>query len=339
MPKRQARTQPQETPKPSTPPQLERVARTVRVLIIDDEPNVIQSLSDILKTHDMDSLGALYGEEGIRLAMEESPDVILLDSRMPGISGFDVCTILKEEERTTHIPIIFLTGRDITEENIIRGLELGAYDYITKPYRVAELLSRIRVMARIKFAEQRARELSVTDELTGLYNRRFLLQRLEEELSRARRYRLPLSCIMLDLDYFKRVNDDHGHQAGDQVLRHVAELLRRECRKEDILARYGGEEFTVVISGDEQDGRGASERFRHRLETSPVAIEGGALTITASFGVACYPNHLPEGDLSAFLHLADIALYHAKRTGRNRVVTYTPDLEAEKGPSPQTEAQ
>jgi diguanylate cyclase (GGDEF)-like protein len=342
MAKRQGRVQPPQTPEPSVAPagrapEPERIGETVRVLIIDDEPNVIQSLGDILKTHGMESLGALYGEEGIRLATEESPDVILLDSRMPGISGFDVCTILKQEEHTRHIPIIFLTGRDITEENVVRGLELGAYDYITKPYRVAELLSRIRVMARIKFAEQRARELSVTDELTGLYNRRFLLQRLEEELSRARRYRLPLTCVLIDLDNFKRVNDDHGHQAGDHVLRQVGQLLRHECRKEDILARYGGEEFTVVLSGDEQDGRGASERLRHRLETSPLTMDGATVTITASFGVACYPTHMPEGDLSALLHLADVALYQAKRAGRNRVVTYSRDFEPDKGPAPQAQ--
>jgi len=301
----------------------------ITVLIIDDEANVVQSLSDILESYGMKALGALYGEEGIRMVSDEKPDVILLDCRMPGISGYDVCSELKEEEQTAHIPIIFLTGKDINEENIVRGLELGAYDYITKPYRVAELLARIRVMARIKAAEQRARELSVTDELTGLYNRRFLLQRCEEELSRAHRYRLPLTCIILDLDLFKRVNDDFGHQAGDLVLRHVAQAVRSECRKEDIVARYGGEEFIVALSGDERDGLGLAERIRHRLETTEIAVDDTTVVITGSFGVANYPNQMPEGDVSTLIHLADMALYRAKRAGRNQVAIYTPEPEAE----------
>jgi len=325
---------------PKTPPESEserpegvertetqEVGEAIRVLIIDDEANVVQSLTDVLESYRMEALGALYGEEGIRLASEERPDVILLDSRMPGISGFDVCTRLKEEEQTRHIPIIFLTGKDITEENVVRGLELGAYDYITKPYRVAELLARIRVMARIKVAEQRARELSVTDELTGLYNRRFLFQRCEEELSRAHRYRLPLTCILLDLDRFKRINDDYGHYAGDEVLRRVAQATRSECRKEDIVARYGGEEFVVALSGDAHDGLGLAERIRHRLETTEIPVDDVTVLITASFGVATYPNHMPEGDVSTLIHLADVALYQAKRAGRNQVITYTPEAE------------
>lgn len=314
---------------PKTPPESEEAGEVVRVLIIDDDANILQSLTDILESYQMEALGALYGEEGIRLATEGRPDVILLDSRMPGISGFDVCTRLKEEEQTKHIPIIFLTGKDITEENVVRGLELGAYDYITKPYRVAELLARIRVMARIKVAEQRARELSVTDELTGLYNRRFLLQRCEEELSRAQRYRLPVTCILLDLDRFKRINDDHGHRAGDEVLRRVAQAMQGECRKEDIVARYGGEEFVVVLSGDQRDGLGLSERIRHRLETTEIAVDDTTVVITGSFGVASYPNHMPEGDVSTLIHLADTALYQAKRAGRNQVTLYTLEAEAE----------
>lgn len=318
-----------EADTPKTPPESEEVGEVVRVLIIDDDANILQSLTDILESYQMEALGALYGEEGIRLATEGRPDVILLDSRMPGISGFDVCSRLKEEEQTKHIPIIFLTGKDITEENVVRGLELGAYDYITKPYRVAELLARIRVMARIKVAEQRARELSVTDELTGLYNRRFLLQRCEEELSRAHRYRLPLTCILLDLDRFKRINDDHGHRAGDEVLRRVAQAMQGECRKEDIVARYGGEEFVVVLSGDQRDGLGLSERIRHRLETTEIAVDDTTVVITGSFGVASYPSHMPEGDVSTLIHLADTALYQAKRAGRNQVTLYTLEAEAE----------
>ncbi len=307
----------------------ESAGKETRVLIIDDDPNVVQTLSDILEAQGMRPLGALYGEEGIRLALEERPDVILLDSRMPGISGYDVCTRLKEEDATAHIPIIFLTGNDIQEENVVRGLELGAYDYITKPYRVAELLARIRVMARIKEAEQRMRELSVTDELTGLYNRRFLQQRLDEELSRARRYRLPLACVLLDMDNFKSVNDDYGHQAGDQVLRRVAQLIRSECRREDIVARYGGEEFLVVLSGDEQHALGLAERIRHRLENSSTRFADASVVVTASAGVASCPEQMTEGDAGALIHLADIALYRAKRAGRNRVEVYSPEAEDE----------
>jgi len=325
---------PQADPGPEVSAQAQEARDVVRVLIIDDEPNVIQTLSDILESNGMHTTAALYGEEGIRLATEEPPDVILLDSRMPGISGFDVCTRLKEEDQTSHIPIIFLTGKDIAEENVIRGLELGAYDYITKPYRVAELLARIRVMARIKVAEERARELSVTDELTGIYNRRFLLQRLEEELSRARRYRLPLTCILLDLDRFKRVNDDHGHQAGDKVLRQVAQMVQSECRTEDIVARYGGEEFIVVVAGDERDGLGLSERVRHRLETTEIPLNNITVVITGSFGVACYPSQMPEGDVTALIHLADMALYGAKRAGRNRAVVYSSELEDKENAGP-----
>jgi len=319
---------PPKTPQPSASHEAAvEPEEPVRVLVIDDEPNVVQALSDILQAQGMQVFTALYGEEGLRLAAEHDPDVILLDIRMPGISGYDVCTKLKDDSGTHHIPIVFLTGKELGEENIVRGLDMGAYDYITKPYRVAELVSRVRVMARIKASEQQVRRLSVTDELTGLYNRRFLLQRFEEELSRARRYRLPLACVLIDIDRFKRINDTYGHQAGDQVLRRVAELVRWDCRKEDIVARYGGEEFMVVLSGDEHDALGLAERIRHRLETTEVPCADTTVTMTASIGVAGYPNQMAEGDINALMNLADQALYEAKHRGRNCVVIYTPEGE------------
>jgi len=166
------------------------------VLVVDDQQDNIDLMSEMLEDNDMVAFAADNGQEAFEIACREQPDVIVLDVQMPGMNGYEVCDLLKKETATMNIPVIFLTATHNSEDNIVRGLDLGAYDYVTKPFREAELVARIKVMAKIKQTEDIVREESYTDPLTGLYNRRFLEKRFEEELSRARRWHASCSTLI-----------------------------------------------------------------------------------------------------------------------------------------------
>ncbi len=289
------------------------------VLLVDDEEVNLYALRIILESRRYRCLLASSGAEALKLAMEGQPDVILLDIHMPVMDGYEVCRRLKEDPRTRSIPIVFLTARRRDQEEVIKGLELGANDYITKPFNQEELLARVAVMVRVKTAEDAVRHASHTDHLTGLYNRRFLQQRLEEELHRASRYSLRLACIMLDIDHFKTINDAHGHAAGDQVLQEIASILRRHIRKSDLAVRYGGEEFMLILfENDKQQARLVAERVRADVEASRFVWNGRPLALTISSGVAAYPDQ-GVGTPDELIGRADAALYAAKTAGRNVV--------------------
>jgi diguanylate cyclase (GGDEF)-like protein len=289
------------------------------ILMVDDEEANLYALRLILESKGYRCLEASSGPEAIEAATESNPDVILLDVHMPEMDGFEVCRRLKADARTSHVPIVFLTARYRDHEEIARGLEVGAYDYVTKPFNTAELTARIGVMLRIRRAEDQARQASLTDSLTGLHNRRFLHQRLEEELSRSQRHGVPLTCVMLDLDHFKKINDTYGHAVGDNVLRDVASILRRHIRKSDIAVRYGGEEFVIVLfSSDARSTATVAERVRADVEDHVLKSGDETFRLTVSVGIASYPE---EGIKSAddLLRRADSALYQAKGGGRNMV--------------------
>ena len=289
------------------------------VLLVDDEEVNIYALKIILESRSYQCLTASSGVEALRIAVEALPDAILLDIQMPGMDGYEVCQQLKKDPRTEPIPIVFLTARHCDNEEIVRGLELGANDYITKPFNQEELLARVGVMVRVRTAEDALRNASQTDELTGLKNRRFLQQRLEEELHRASRYSMKLSCIMLDIDHFKKINDNHGHSAGDHVLREVASVISRHVRKSDIAVRYGGEEFVVLLfESDKTQAKRVAERIRKDIESRAFCWNGQGLNLTISSGVATFPEAgitTPDELVSR----ADSALYSAKASGRNAV--------------------
>jgi len=290
------------------------------ILVIDDSEDIHLLLRARLKDEDVEILSASDGPSGIEAARRLRPDLILLDVDMPGLGGFEVCRELKNDPVTTPIPIIFLTGVS-DQGDRVKGLELGAVDYVTKPFDFPELRARVRAALRTvryqKLLEQRAQ----IDGLTGLWNRVYFDQRLHEILAGCRRYGGRVSLVMADIDHFKRVNDTFGHPFGDRVLERVAEVLRSGVRPSDMPCRYGGEEFAIILpETDAAGGAELAERLRVRIAEPGWHKQEPSFVVTASFGVASSPGGDDASTAADQLVLeADAALYRAKRAGRNCV--------------------
>jgi diguanylate cyclase (GGDEF)-like protein len=264
---------------------------------------------------------AYSGEEGLALAATLLPDVILLDVEMPKPNGFEVCRRLKDNPMLSNIPVIFLTGVTTVEEKV-KGLNLGAIDYVTKPFDAAELQARIINSLRNKELLDLLSKKAMIDGLTGLWNRRYLDQRLAEELAFAKRHKNPMACVMADIDHFKSINDTHGHGFGDLVLKGIANILQQLCRDEDICCRYGGEEFAILVRNtDGVRAKLLAERLRKVVETTPFKSGLLSTVVTCSFGVA----DLGTGS-DDILKNADKALYVSKEGGRNRVTLFVANL-------------
>jgi diguanylate cyclase (GGDEF)-like protein len=243
------------------------------------------------------------------------PDLILLDIMMPEMDGYEVCRRLKDDPATAGIPVIFVTVRS-EETDEARGLALGAVDYIGKPFSTPILLARIRTHLKLRGMQLQMERLAVTDELTGCYNRRYFMRQGGIELSRHIRHCRPMALLMLDIDYFKRVNDTCGHAMGDQLLKKVAKTITEDLRKSDIFARIGGEEFAVLLPDtDTEEARHIAERLRVHLH---LPVDEGLWSVSVSIGVAA-PRE-GDSDLDQILRRTDKALYRAKAEGRDRVV-------------------
>lgn len=309
--------------------------RPPRVLIVDDHPDNVEILRARLEASGYDTECATDGEEALRRVHASPPDLILLDVMMPRVDGHEVARRIKADRNLPFIPIIMQTALQSTESKV-EGLGAGADDYITKPINFAELEARVRSMLRIKAlqdevhereralatANAELRRMAVTDGLTGLYNRRHLEERLREMFDHSVRLHEPLAVVMFDLDHFKSVNDTFGHQAGDDVLRELASVLRRCAREVDRVGRYGGEEFMAILPGTVLDAAVTfAERARQEVEAHPFPYEGGVLRRTMSCGVAAWPHPRIHGR-DELVKAADDALYVAKRLGRNRVVRF-----------------
>lgn len=285
-----------------------------RVLIIEDSRTVHAFLRTHLKDEPVELSAAHDGGQGLELARTLGPDVILLDVEMPGLDGFEVCRRLKADAATRVIPVIFLTGASSTERKI-EGLNLGAADYVTKPFDPAELRARVRGALRTKYLLDLLSQKAQVDGLTGLWNRAYLDHRLATEVSKVLRHGGALSCVMLDVDHFKSINDRFGHPCGDEVLRLLGRILLEHCRAEDVVCRYGGEEFAVLTPGVAGAGAASlAERLRAAIAAASFIHAAVAVPLTCSFGVAEAAE-----DGMGILARADRSLYQSKAAGRNRV--------------------
>lgn len=289
-----------------------------RILIIDDSTDIHRLLSMRLKDQRAEILGAMSGAEGVELARQRLPDLILLDIDMPGLGGFETLQALKNDPATVQIPVIFLSGSQHTEDKV-RGFELGAVDYVTKPFEVAELRARVRSALRTQQLLKMLAQLAQIDGLTGLWNRKYFDNRIGEGIAISLRHNMDFCVVLCDVDKFKNLNDSYGHPFGDQVLQEFARLLQSNCRESDVPCRYGGEEFAILLPATGvADGLRHAERIRSALESTTWPGRPG-LIVTASFGVTSL-SQVRDAAAASLIAAADRALYEAKHAGRNRVV-------------------
>lgn len=298
-----------------------------KVLIIDDSENVRAQIARELQNAAL--FKQIYqagdGIEALKLLLETPVDLILCDLEMPRIDGFKLLGMISARQELRHIPVIMLTGHGDSELKV-KLLGQGASDYVTKPFDAAELIARVKVHLKIKNLQdelkksnEMLKQLSDTDPLTHIYNRRYMMNMLEKEILRAERKGTHLSLVMIDLDHFKHVNDKYGHQGGDQVLAALAALSRSGLRSYDFVARYGGEEFVMTLpETTHEDALMIAERLRLRIQLHPYTGSLKGLSTTASMGVATYPANFITS-LSDLIREADDAMYRAKAAGRNRV--------------------
>lgn len=289
------------------------------LLVIDDD-QVVHTRTDA----DLDGvvdrvLHARSPEEGIRLAMDALPSVILLDIHLPTMSGLQVCRHLKECAATREIPVVFLTVAKGTKQ-VARALDCGGTDYITKPFEGVELQARVRAALRTKQLIDLLKEQARIDALTGLGNRAALDDGLSAAVAAHERTGQGFALLMLDLDRFKDVNDEYGHRVGDEVLRRVGAAIRSSCRPYDIACRYGGDEFAIVLhQTGEKDAERVGQRVLASIRSLAVPTGDGVLRVTCSGGLARVPEKGSSADPAELLRAADRALYQAKEEGRNRL--------------------
>ena len=301
----------------------------MKLLIADDDVTSRSILTAVLTKRGFDTVVVEDGAAawGV-LQRADAPRLILLDWNMPGMEGVEICRRLRDNNVPDPPYVILLTARG-NKSDIVSGLEAGANDYVAKPYDNEELLARIRVGQRMLEMQSNLMEArdalahqATHDFLTGVFNRRAVLERLGQEISRAKRVNGSLSVGMFDIDHFKNINDAHGHQAGDEALIAFTRRIQSGLREYDCVGRYGGEEFLVIAPGTiGKDDESLYERLRANIAEAEITTNAGAISLTVSVGVA------PGTGLSsvdALLATADAALYQAKAGGRNRVVYATP---------------
>ncbi len=296
-----------------------------RILVVDDDNAIIRQIEAMLADGDYIVETARDGVEAIERVRADPPDLMLLDVMMPKMNGLEVCRIVKSLSSESFVPIILLTVKSDIESKVT-GLKLGADDYLAKPFNPLELLARVDSMLRIKALQDKINskrkdleKLSLTDDLTGLYNHRAMQKRLRDEFRRAQRYNEPLSIIMIDADHFKKVNDRHGHQFGDFVLNELAQIIQRCVREIDIVARYGGEEFLVILPQTHFSGSlMVADRIWRTIGANTFTRGDNTHRLTASMGISFFPNK-NINTVEQLVSFADSALYQAKREGRDRI--------------------
>lgn len=304
------------------------------ILIVDDNPTNLSVLSQVLKSEGYKTRFAIDGESAIEQINEELPNMILLDIQMPGMDGFETCTSLKSHPDTKDIPVIFITA-SVDVDSKVKGLSLGAVDYITKPFQHEEVIARVNIHLQNRYltqkiqkqaiellhANQQLQRLANLDGLTEVANRRKFDEYLQHEWLRLSREKQYLSILLTDIDHFKDYNDNYGHQAGDLCLKKVADILQKSIRRPaDLVARYGGEEFAVILPNTPLEGAiTVASEIHKSLENQQIIHEcspvSSILTISLGITTLIPTSELTCADLISF---TDKALYRAKRSGRNR---------------------
>ncbi len=305
---------------------VSETGRDGRILIVDDRKSSYERMAELLAGEQRVDVEA-DPNEALFHAAEGNYDLVIVSLGLQNFDGLRLCSQLRSLERTRNVPILALADAD-NNQRLVRGLEIGINDYLIRPIDKNEMLARVRTQIKKKRYTERLRdnaqltvEMAITDALTGLYNRRYMETHLATLIEQAAARGKPLALLVVDIDYFKAVNDTHGHDAGDDVLREFALRIRKATRNIDLACRYGGEEFVIVMpETDMAVGTMVAERLRRRIASEPFAIQQGArnLDVTISIGIAALDG--PADNAAAVLKRADTALYRAKRDGRNRVV-------------------
>jgi len=295
------------------------------VAVVDDDAAIRRLVRLYLKRAGYETFECTTGAEARESLFTKPWDLAILDRRLPDTDGVVLAHDIKARTEFRARYIIMLTGED-EQEDKVEGLELGADDYITKPFQYPELMARIRAGKRIVDLQKELTEtnkrlelLSITDGLTKLHNHRYFQDELARAFEESQRYQRPLSLAMIDIDFFKKINDTYGHAVGDDVLKRTAALYRESVRSTDLVARYGGEEFAVMMPETELvDGITFAEKIRTLIESTPLETQAGPVNVTVSIGVASVPQSRIHSAKELII-AADKALYRAKRNGRNQI--------------------
>jgi two-component system cell cycle response regulator len=310
----------------------ERTAGKTRILLVEHKSPQASVMKNLLESCDHEVIVADDGGAIVSIVETHNPDVIILDCLLPGLDSAQVCRCLKQNRDTSGIPIILLTDKNSTTDKVA-VLTAGADDYILKPCDDDELSALICARLRTKSGWDelkqkthqlqemltRVETLAQLDSLTGLYNRRRFEMLIGTEFKRAVRHELPLSCLVLDIDHFKTVNDTHGHQAGDQVLREMVRVIQQNIREIDTPARWGGEEFIILSPNTpKENALTVGERIRRAVANNGFSGVHHR-QITVSIGIAGIPDPAMK-TMEQLIHAADLSMYEAKKGGRNRVV-------------------
>src|SRR5580704_8180290 len=304
---------------------MEKSAASYQVLVVDDSAVYRKLVEHALESQPFSLLFAKTGLEALTLFQQHSPSIVITDWMMPDCSGLQLCEHIRADAKRGYTYIIVVTAKS-EKDSVVKGLAAGADDYLTKPFDPEELLARVGVGSRtvelhreIEEKNRLLEEMAHTDSLTGLPNRRAIVDWAGRQLRGAARHGFSLWVVHADLDCFKGVNDTYGHDAGDQVLQKFAEILKENTRASDISGRMGGDEFLLVLTHvDEKHIRLTVERLRAQFASQKFSFGGDAASVTASFGVCGFQGKEPP-EFSSLVRRADKALYSAKHAGRNQI--------------------
>ncbi|MFO7731504.1 MAG: diguanylate cyclase [Spirochaetia bacterium] len=331
------------------------------ILIVDDNSLNMQLVNSHLKREGYHSTFSYSGKDALEKVRDTIFDLVLLDVMMPEMDGFETCKRILELPEYKEVPIIFLTAK-VDTESIAKGFEVGAVDYIRKPFDGTELLARIGTHLELKAYREKLEKINIElnkevlkgmqmqdelqtsqdqlekmnrllyekaskDALTGLFNRRKMSDLIEYEYDRSLRTQQFFSIVITDIDHFKRVNDNFGHDCGDNVLKEIASILNSLVRNQDRVARWGGEEFLLLLPDTDIEGAlFLAEKIRKNIADGSYSCEEHQLQITMTFGVSSFAENKTD---KMVIKEADIALYEGKNSGRNRSIPFSPDLHAE----------